>query len=73
MCGPLLISVLLSKLSSELSLIINRHFDKKRLLGCFRLVLEYLESEIIAREKTHYTSKNLNWNSDLPLYTYFLR
>ena len=26
-----------------------------------------MESEIIAREKTHYTSKNLNGNRDLPL------
>ena len=28
-----------------------------------------MESEIISREKTHYTSKNLNGNSDLPLST----
>ena len=34
MYRPLLIQVLLSKLSSEISLIINRQFDKKRLLGC---------------------------------------
>ena len=56
MYGPLLIPVLLSKLSSELSLIINRQFDIK---GCWdvRLVLKRLESEIIAREKTHILQK----------------
>ena len=66
MYGPLIIPVLLPKLSSELSLIINRQFDIK---DCWdvRLVLKRLESEIIAREKTHYTSKNLNGNNDLLL------
>ena len=66
MYGPLLIPVLLSKRSSELSLNINRQFGKK---DCWdvRLVLKCLESEVIAREKTHYTSKNLNGNSDLLL------
>ena len=66
MYGPLLIPVLLSKLSSELSLIINRQFNKK---DCWdvRLVLKCLESEVIAREETYYTSKNLNGKSDLPL------
>ena len=50
----LLIAVLLLKLSSKLSLIINRQFDKK---DCWdvRLVLKCLESEIIAREKIHNT------------------
>ena len=66
MYEPLLILVLLLKLSSKLSLIINPQFDKK---DCWdvRLVLKCLESEIIAREKTHYTSKNLNENCDIPL------
>ena len=66
MYGPLLIPVLLQKLSTKLSLIINVQFDKK---DCWdvRLVLKCLESEIITREKTHYTSKNLNRDSDLPL------
>ena len=32
-----------------------------------RLILKCLESQIIAREKTHYSSKNLNENSDLSL------
>ena len=66
MYGPLLIPVLLQKLSTKLSLIISVQFDKK---DCWdvRLVLKCLESEIITREKTHYTSKNLNRNSDLPL------
>ena len=65
MYGPLPIPVLLSKPSSELSLIIKRQSDKKH---CWD-VLKCLESEIISREKTHYTSKNLNGNSDLPLST----
>ena len=62
----LLIPVLLLKLSSELSLFINPQFDKK---DCWdvRLVLKCLKSEIIAREKTHYTSRNLNDNCDIPL------
>ena len=56
----------MSKLSSELFLIINRQFDKKYCWDV-RLVLKCLESEIIAREKTLYTLQNLNGNSDLPL------
>ena len=37
MYGPLPIPVLLSKPSSELSLIIKRQSDKKTLLGCFKM------------------------------------
>ena len=72
MYEPLLIPVLLLKLSSKLSLIINPQFDKK---DCWdvRLVLKCLESEIIAREKTHYISKNLNENCDIPLSASALR
>ena len=36
-CGSLLNQVLLSKLSSELSLIINRQFDKKKTVEMFYL------------------------------------
>ena len=66
MYGRLLIPVLLSKLSSELSSVTNQPFDRKDCWGN-RLVLKYFKSEIIARKKTHYTSNNLNEKSDLPL------
>ena len=62
-CRPLLIPVLLPKLSSELSLIINQQFDEKDCQNV-RLNLKCLEFEIITREKLHYTSKSLNGDSD---------